>query len=211
MNNILSNKVYSDPKGFFTINPPDGWNVQDFPSDPRGKVKILCNSAQNTMLQVIAQSSPFDDFEALVRNSELEQDNLKTKYNATITTERCTFDNVPALRANMTFPGRLKQMHISFILGGILYNIVYGAPPSEYDAHFNKAQASIDSFVATPKNLSAEEELKHFVATRIRTAKLNIEIGDKKRAIELVDEGLHRSPDDKTLLELRQKITDNRD
>lgn len=34
----LSQERYQDPQGYFNINPPDGWSIEDYTEDPRGKV-----------------------------------------------------------------------------------------------------------------------------------------------------------------------------
>ena len=70
------------------------------------------------------------------------------------------------------------------------------------------AHAKVDGFIARPKNLSAEGELKRFVITRIQVATLSIELDDMKRALVLTNKRLQRPLDDNTLRELKQLLTD---
>jgi hypothetical protein len=37
----LADKRYKDPKGYFTIVPPAGWRIQEYPGDVRGKVAFI--------------------------------------------------------------------------------------------------------------------------------------------------------------------------
>ncbi|OGW74630.1 MAG: hypothetical protein A2Z72_06200 [Omnitrophica bacterium RBG_13_46_9] len=203
---FLSDKIYSDPKGFFRIRPPEGWQIQEFRDDPRGKIKIICTEAYNTVIQVIAMASPFSNFEELVRDSEGAAERLRYKFNADVTTEKTTFANAKAVKVYFTMPGKLKQMQIQFLLGKNHYTLVYGAPPDIYEEFLPIAMISIGSFEPILKDVTEEEAIQHTVASRLRTAKLIIQAGQKEYALAVINEGLQLNPDNKELMELKKQL-----
>ena len=202
----LSEKLYNDPKGFFRIRPPEGWQVQEFGEDPRGKVKLICPTAYNTVLQVIGMASSFSNFEELVRDSEAAAERLRNKVNGSITTEKISFANVPAVKMTITIPEKLKQVQIVFLLGKNHYALVFGSPPYTYEKFFPTAMMSIESFEPILKDVTKEEAMKHTVASKLRTAKLLLQAGQKEYAITVINEGLQLDSNNKELRELKKQI-----
>jgi len=66
-NGRLSDARYVDPKGFFNVVPPDGWLVQGYPDDPRGKVAFKCPDNPRVELRVLVNSVGFTDVDALMK------------------------------------------------------------------------------------------------------------------------------------------------
>ncbi|MDP2920338.1 MAG: hypothetical protein Q8O43_09000 [Dehalococcoidia bacterium] len=93
---LLADTIYTDPKGYFKISAPAGWQSQDFKDDPRGKVRFICPEANNTIVQVIGQANPFSDFEELVRDCQGGSDRIKSRFNASAAVEKTTFGDIPA-------------------------------------------------------------------------------------------------------------------
>ena len=61
---ILSPNQYVDPKGFFKIFPPKNWKIQEYPSDPRGKIAIL--GPDGVQLRILVNSVDFNSFQDLM-------------------------------------------------------------------------------------------------------------------------------------------------
>lgn len=202
----LSEKVYNDPKGFYNIRPPESWNMQEFTDDPRGKVKFICTDAYNTVLQVIGMASPFSNFEELVNDAEASAERLRLKLNASITIERTTFVNVPAVKMFVTIPGKLKQVQAQFLLGQNQYVLVYGAPPDKYEEFLSIAMMSFETFEPLLKNVTKEEAFRHTMASKLRTARLLIQADQKEYALTVINEGLQLDPNNKELAELKKQI-----
>jgi endonuclease YncB( thermonuclease family) len=65
---------------------------------------------------------------------------------------------------------------------------------------------SIATFEALPKKLSAGDARALAVATKIRLARLYIEVGRRDWALTAVKEGLAIDPENKELLQLEAKL-----
>jgi len=206
---FLSENVYIDPKGFFKIRAPEGWQIQEFKDDPRGKVKIICPDAYNTVLQVIGMASSFSNFEELFRDGEAAAERLRYKFNASITTEKTTFANITAVKMHFLIPGKLKQVQIQFLLGKNHYTLVYGAPPDKYEEFLSIATMSIESFEPILRDVTKEEAIQHTVASKLRTARLLIQTSQKEYALTVINEGLQLDPNNKDLIELKKQIEKN--
>ena len=203
----LSEKQYVDPKGYFKILPPAGWQPEEFRNDPRGKVKFVRSSPSGTMMQVIAQASPFQNLKELLEDSERAGARLKQKYAASVVIEKAAFAEVQAMRFTFEIPNKLKQIQVQFILEGIHYTIAYGAPPNSYEQFLPLALASFETFEPVLKKTSKGDSIKHVVASKLRTAKNLIQLGQSEYALTIINEGLSLDQNNKDLLELKKSIT----
>jgi hypothetical protein len=203
---FLSEKAYIDPKGFFKIIPPLGWELREFRDDPRGKVKFICQDAFNTVIQVIGAVSAFSNLDELVDDAKMAAQRLEAKYNANTAIERTSFAGVPAMKFVFSIPGKLKQIQIQFLLGKNHYTLAYGAPPGRYDEFHSIAMMSFETVEPVLKDVAKNEFIKHIVASKLRTSKLLIQNEQTDYALILVNEGLKFDPDNKDLLELKKEI-----
>jgi len=206
-NDKLANKTYIDPKGYFKILPPDGWQKQEFSNEPRGKVKFVRSSPTGTMLQVIAGASPFNNLEELIEDSKRAASRLKQNYGAITNIEKTSFAGFQAMRFTLEIPNKLKQEQIQFILGGNHYTLVYGAPPNSFDKFHLIALASLETIEPILKKITKEESYKHVIASKIRTAKNLIQLGQKEYALTIINEGLSIDQNNNDLLELKKSIS----
>lgn len=203
---LLSEKVYSDPKGFFSITAPMGWQVQEFKDDPRGKVKFICQDAFNTVIQVIGAVSAFSNFDELIDDAKMASQRLESKYNASTTIERTYFAGVPAMKFVFSIPGKLKQIQIQFLLGKNHYTLAYGAPPDRYDEFNSIAIMSFETLEPILKDVKKDESIKHIVASKLRTAKLLFQNGQTDYALIIVNEGLKLDQNNEDLMKLKKQI-----
>ena len=164
-NKILLGNEYVDPKGFFKIRPPAGWQISEYIDDPRGKTDF--NSSPNkprAQLKIIGMASPFSNYEKFIHDSEMQCERLKSQYkqyNVSITTEKTTFADVPAFKVYFTIPNNLNQMTIGFLMGKNYYSLLFGAPPDLYKEFFSVAMISFESFEPILKNVTEDEVVKH--------------------------------------------------
>ncbi len=204
---VLSETMYTDPKGFFKIVPPNGWFTNEYSSDPRGKVDFdVTPGPLMAQLKLIAAASPFDGFEALIADSEASAGRMRQRLGATVTVDRITMDEQPAVKMTLLIPGRLKNLTFQMIRGKCYYTLAYGARPDLFDKYYATVMKSIESFLPTPKDLSKQDAARQVAASRIRTAKLHIQLGRKDWALKAIEEGLAHDPENKELLELKKQV-----
>jgi hypothetical protein len=203
---ILARNIYIDPKGFFKIRPPEGWEIEEFKDDPRGKVKFIHPNVFNTVLQVRGQANPYSSFEELVVDCERDSERLKSNLRAVTTIERISFANAASVRINITIPGKLKQIQIKFLLGENYYTLAYGAPPDKYAEFLSTVMMSFESIEPILKNVKEEEMIRHLVAGKLRTSRNLVRAGEMEYALIIVNEGLNIDPNNKELIELKKQI-----
>ena len=207
---LLENE-YIDPKGFFKIRPPSGWQIREYIDDPRGKVDFESSlNIPKAQLKIGGMANPFPDYEKFIHDLEMQAERIKfqyKQYNASITTEKTTFANMPALKIYFNIPDKLKQVHIHFIKGDNYYTLLFGAPPDLYEKFFSVAIMSFESFEPVSKNVTKDEVVKHNVQSKLRAAMLAIQMGQKEYALTIINEGLQIDPNNSDLLELKKQIT----
>jgi hypothetical protein len=209
----LSETVYSDPKGFFRIRPPAGWQVEEYPNDPRGKVKFVCPEDRSITLMVVGMATDMQNFEELLNDSKQDAARTTEKYravNATSSTETTTFDNAPAVKGTMTVPGQAKQTSLAFLRGKRYYMLSYFAPLDLYDKYLGVATVSMNSFDPVSKEVTGKDAIVALVASKKRLAELNMQMGFTDVALRAVEEGLAVDPQNQELKDLKQRIARNK-
>ncbi len=117
----LSKSLYSDPKGYFKIVPPDGWRVQEFHQDPRGKVAFIAPDS-NVDLRVLVNAVDFSTIADLIAFCKEVESRIRISTNI----EKITFDGRPAVRRTFQMKGH-KFYYIDFLVGNVDHNIAYSA------------------------------------------------------------------------------------
>lgn len=202
----LAADPYSDPKGYFKIDPPPGWKKQEYPDDPRGKVAFAA-PADRTDLRVLAKAVDIPDFDALLNNLKEIEKQLGTPMNI----QAVVFNKMPAFKrtATVTLKGvTQKFLWIDLLIDGVSHNIQYSAPPNLFDTYQDMAWKSMQTYqpLKRDKAASPEEARKHDAAKWIRLAKIAIEMGDAQAAKSAVAAGLETSPENSDLLQLQKKL-----
>jgi hypothetical protein len=203
----LAAAIYEDPNRFFRIRPPAGWVIKTYPDDPRGKVKLIGSQGANIL--VIGQSTQMATLEALIADSKAQAARIETKYrdySVKATTESTFFRGLPAVRGTTVFPGRLQQLSLEFLFTNRYYNISYVAPTKLYESFLPIVEKCFESIDPIPGTNSTDEARKHIVASKIRLAELNIELGFTDTASQAIEEGLQIDPTNEDLLLLQQQI-----
>ncbi|MBP7867071.1 MAG: hypothetical protein KA419_14100 [Acidobacteria bacterium] len=203
----LVEKPYVDPRGFFRIFPPEGWQTQEFQDDPRGKVKFVYPGVKANLILVIGQSSPYADLKALRGDLELQNGRMKAKVaSASFSLTDTMFQGSPALQNVMEVPGMMKQVQVHFLSGGMYFTLCYGSTPALFEDYRAAAMNCLESLETVAKNLSPEEARRHAAASKLRTARLMIQLGQTGYARTVVQEGLALDPENPELLKLKQQI-----
>lgn len=202
----LSNKVYYDPKGFFNIFPPNGWEINEYSNDPRGKVSFTNPNFKNVDLRIIAQAVDYKNFEELLLNAKNRANQLKSNFNVKVDIDTILYGNSKAIKLSLFMPNKISQLQYQFIRGGMYFNIAYASPPEYFDNFLPIILNSIDTFEPTPTNINAGDVIKHSLTAKIRRAELWLEMGFTNLAIEAINEGLIIDKKNQELLELKAKI-----
>jgi len=200
----LAQSVYSDPKGFFKIRPPEGWIIKEYPTDPRGKVDFnSSNAPPKAQLKVIGMASPFTDFDELLSDCRSGANRMQSRYGGSVVVNEITKFNVKAVEIIFSIPGIFKQLQHQILLGKNYYTFAFGGSPDQYDRYKTTALSSIDSFEPVFNEFSRGDALLHVIASKIRLAEVYLSIGRKDWALIVVEEGLSIDGQNKKLLELR--------
>lgn len=202
----LAQEIYTNPKGFFRIRPPRGWRVQEYASDPRGKVAFIAPDGQ-TELRVLAKAVDIPDLDGLIAN--LKQ--IETQVGIAMGIQPVVFNDQPAIRrtATITMQGAtIKLLWIDLLVDGYSHNLQYGAPPAAFDNLRETGWRSMLTYeplkrksVATP-----EEARKHEVAKWLRLAQMAIEWGKIQVAKDAVTLGLEVDPENAELKRMRDDL-----
>jgi hypothetical protein len=193
----LSSAQYTDPKGYFKIVPPEGWETQEYPQDVRGKVAFI-GPGPGIDLRVLTNVVDFNTIENLVVYCKSGESRIGVSTNI----EQITFEGRPAVKRSFELKG-LKFYMIDFLVGQIDYNLQFSAPPSEYGKHLPVILKSIKTCEPIAKESSEKLLTEHFVAKKLRLAQLMIDDGHYDLANEFIKEGLAVSPKDPGLLKLK--------
>jgi hypothetical protein len=152
--------VYVDPKGFFTITPPAGWSLQEYPTDARGKVAFLADE-YNVDLRVLAKPVDILNYQWLIR----ELQDIETELDVTMNIEPILFNGLPAVKrvATLTAQGiTLKFLWIDILIDGISHNIQYGAPPGAFDDYYDTVWQSILTYEPLKPVFSSREDERQY-------------------------------------------------
>jgi hypothetical protein len=196
----LSKSRYSDPKGYFKIVPPDGWRLQEFLKDLRGKVAFFSPDS-NADLRVLVNAVDFNTVEDLIAFCKDVESRIGTSTNI----QKMTFGGRPAVKRTFQMKGQ-KLNYIDFLVGNVDHNIAYSAMQSSYDKYLLIAMKSIETYTPIQRDISDKDMIKHSVAKSLRLAQLMIETGNLDLAREFVKEGLSLDPSNKDLLAIEKTL-----
>ena len=87
-----------------------------------------------------------------------------------------------------------------------MYQFTYGAAPEQFDHFRSVVVASIDSFEPLAVPGAGSDAVRHVIASKLRVARLYIQIGYRDWAAQAIQEGLKLAPEDKELLDLKAQI-----
>src|SRR4030042_6157700 len=201
----LSQSVYTDPKGFFRIRPPDGWLINEYPSDPRGKVDFnSSNQPPRAQLKLSGSISPFSNFDELLQDCRIGGERVRTKFGGTYNVNATTKFETKAVETTWDVPAKLRQKAIHVLLGKNYYTFAFASPPELFEENYGIVLKSMQTFEALQSNISGTAE-SHIVASKIRTAEVYLQIGRKDWASVVIDEGLQIDKQNRRLLELKEK------
>ena len=195
----LARSRYSDPNGYFKIVPPDGWRIQNYPEDPRGKVAFI--SPEGIELRVLAKGLDYNSFEEMLDEIKGIEKQIGTNTNI----KKITFAGKPAVKRSFTFKGQ-KILFIDFMIGNTTHNLMYSASPTKFEKYLSLAQESMETYEPTLRGVSPEDVRKHAIAKSLRLSQIFFEQGNYDLALEFIKEGLEVEPNNATLLELKKKI-----
>jgi hypothetical protein len=196
----LSNKRYIDPKGYFKIIPPSGWQIQEYPDDPRGKVAFI---GPDIDIRILVNAVDFNTIDDLVLFCE----DLETRLGLDMNIKKITFNGLPAVSRSFEYGGD-KFYYIDFLIGNVDHNLAYSAAINKYDKYLPIVLKSIDTYEPILKDITDEDLTEHYLAKKIRLAQLMIDNKNYDIALELINEGLDISSNHEELLKMKEKISD---
>lgn len=196
---VLALQEYVDPKGFFSVIPPYGWTVKEYPDDVRGKVSFQLS--RSTSLSILTNGVDYSDFESL-------KDELRgTMRNAGIRSQLIDseLNGIPAVERDFVIQGS-KILMIDFLRGKVAHNLMYTTTRSEFDKHLDTVMASLATYQPRHVELTEEEFLENILAKDRRLGRLFIDMGEYEQARFYIEEGLSHSNTDELLLQLEEEL-----
>lgn len=206
---LLSDTQYHDPHGFFNITPPAGWTVKGYPDDPRGKVKFVPPGVRGVSLLIIGMATDMTSADDVVASTEQSEGRLKRKYrrfNPSADHQTINWFGQPTVRGHFVLPNRFRQESIELLVGKQYYSASYAAPTSTFAKYKEQAMLSMRSLDPFLREVSSSNARKHLVASKVRLANLNIQLGYSEVAQRAIQEGLEIDPDNEELLGLRKAL-----
>lgn len=201
----LADQLYADPKGYFRIAYPDGWEVQEYPDDSRGKVAFTCPDDSSVDLRVLVNVVDYSSVDRLLE--ELKEKESQLGVDTGI--EQTTFDGRPAIKRSFDIQGSHVLM-LDFLVGNVAHNLMYTAPSGDYDSYLPVVKKAMETYQPIGKAVGKTDAKQSAVAKCLRLAELMLESGNLGLASGYVDEGLKLSPKNQKLLELRKQIADRK-
>lgn len=196
--NQLANKRYVDPKGYFQIVPPAGWQVQEFPQDPRGKVRFLASDAS---LSIIVQADNVSTFHELVKLSR----QLESRIGISTNIKKTQFGGRQVVKRSFEVKGK-KVFAISFLVGSMTHNLQLWASPDAYKNYVSVVTKSMETYEPVVRSTSEKDIIAQQTAKKLRMAHLMIDEGNYDLALEFIKEGLEWSPQHAELLNLKKEV-----
>lgn len=205
LKNLLSVNEYIDPKGFFSIFPPEGWSIKEFPEDSRGKVHFIKSENNNLMILVKAlPQKSFDDFYNYCQNEG--KDKLVGAGAQNLTIESSKNGEYRVVKRRFTIQGSKGYM-VDYFIDGVNHNIYYSAPTDEFDSYINLIETSILTYNPIIKAISDVDRKLHNLQSRRRVAQLLFEMGDFEQAKVFVEDGFKIFPNDTALKRIEKMIS----
>lgn len=195
----LAKTQYVDPKGFFRIVPPDGWRVEEFPGDSRGKVAFFAPT-RGTDLRVLVNSVDFSTMDELVAFCR----NVEKRIGLNTHIERTMFGGIPAVRRTFTFKGS-RLAYVDFLVGRVDHNLAYSSPASDFSRYEDVVRASMETYEPVLRGLTSAEAKQQVIDKKIRLAELMLERRNYELAVQFAEEGLEMDPENSILRELRAR------
>jgi len=206
---ILSDTQYHDPNGFFNVTPPAGWIIKKYPDDPRGKVKFIAPEVRGISLLIIGMATDMTSIDEVVSSTKNSERRLKSKYqrfNPSGGHEIINWYAQPSVQGYFFLPSRFRQESLEFLIGKKYYNLSYAAPISHFDKYKKQAMLSMRSIEPLLKILTSSNAKEHLIASKLRLANLNIQLGYKNVALRAIREGLKIDSKHKELLNLKKSL-----
>lgn len=198
----LADQLYTDPKGYFRTAYPEGWEIQEYPDDPRGKVAFICPRASGIDLRVLVNVVDYDSFAKLLK--QLQE--IESQMGVDTGIEQTTFNGHKTVKRTFTLQG-LRILTLDFIDGNVAHNIMYSAPPDEFENYSSVIEKAMETYQPIGKIVDQAEVTESGAAKCLRLAQLMLESGNLSLAEAYVDEGLDLSPNNHKLMKLRKEIT----
>ena len=194
----LAGYRYNDPKEYFRIVPPDGWQVKEYLQDSRGKVAFTNYSSR---LGVVVQRDDIGNFDELVQLSE----DIERRIGISTNIEKDTFGGREVVKR--TFKAKGQQfISISFIAGTLTHNLTFSASPNEFERFLPVVSKSMETYEPLVRRMKDQDISDHQVDKKRRLAQLMIDEGNYRLALDFINEGLEWAPRDEDLLNLKEVV-----
>ena len=203
----LSKNQYSDPKGHFVIVPPEGWQIEEFPHDPRGNVNFNA-SEPAVALSILASATDFKSFDELFQSATKATLDIKTQLGIDSDIQTITFLGRTAIQMRSIKDG-MQFLHIQFMDGNISHGIQYMASLKLYDKYLPIVMKAMETYEPIAVEVSDERVKQDSIMHNLRLGIVSWQKGDLDLALKSVQEGLLIDPQNQELLTLKQGVAES--
>jgi len=126
-------QVYKDPKGLFTMTPPEGWVRKDYPQETRSRVRFTSPDGKGSIGILIRPAEPEEAvFEQLLAEKKANLENLRREFpTGRFVISEGSFCGHRCVKLETRIPGKIVQENYLYVDQGIHFNLDYNAPDQE--------------------------------------------------------------------------------
>ena len=199
-------RQYNDPKGYFTIVAPEGWRIEEYRQDPRGKIAFYAPGEQAD-LRVLAKAVNISDYDGLMKDVE----SIEKQLNVTMNIEPFVFNSLQAIKRQFSMPmqGKIaKVLMIDVLVDGISHNLQYSGDPATFDKYYQTAWQSMVTYQPLERAMPPvpQEARKHEAAKWIRLTRIALDAKNREAAEKALSAGLKVDPANKELYLLKKEL-----
>lgn len=148
-NTISSGGVYSDPKSFFKIQPPEGWEIKEYPEDMQSRVDFISPSGKDSVnFEVIGLPSPYRNLTELSRHlaNKVKEKALGFGFNTVISSPK-SFHGFQVIEVGVLPGYKLLAKQLHFLVNSNYYIIRYEGSPEMFKKYEKDVLQAIETFV----------------------------------------------------------------
>jgi len=126
-------QVYQDPKGLFTITPPEGWVRKDYPQETRSRVRFTSPDGKGSIGILVRPAAPEETvFEQLLTEKRANLENLKREFpTGRFVISEGNLCGFRCVKLETRIPGKIVQENYLYVANGVHFNLDYNAPNQE--------------------------------------------------------------------------------
>ena len=197
-------RMFSDEKnGYFRMLVPAAWRQQDY-KDARTKVAFYHPTEQDVYIRLYARETEVDyDYPALLKDKK-EWARTATDSGSPSTVSEEKIGTFRTIVISSTVPNKGNIEQVFFLQSGIHFHLSLGGSSKQrIERHHKLYRQVVESIFARASSSHDPEKAKtQLLSWYVRSAELQVQLGNRDLAREIAREGLIEFPGNQRLKEL---------